>query len=1238
MGKINSVIGSLFGINANVAAFEVADATDINDENYNIRNVLSSNTKSNNTNGVENMDLSVDSSKTTTSNTSDSNVDGVSSEDIENLVGSMSQEEYDQYVEGVQDYYQQQEDLINETVFGEDGFNDILNNINTIYDKYDTDYAEIKQYYADDLTNEWYNNPNLYESGTTYDEFMNMSYTEKITFLDGKSETATGILNKEKEAVTMYDEKVAAECSDYGIYTMEELINSKDQLTETVATARESLQELENLKNSAEYDYLYFLDDFSNYEMKTEFTENELKELDDCFKVVGENGLEAYQYSEYVKTHPDVTLTEFALMVYQYDTNAICCDENGNSIMSKDVYDVTKISSVNTDFAKVYQYLLETDPEKASEYVDACKYEINDYQGQIEAQEFLETLYESNGDPIEAICNEFNITEQGLVDGLGTFGEGVYYSSEAIFTALGMEENRTQSVEEYKKTYILQSLMSTEDKLKYNLIYKDDDGNLHNSNTNSAIDYTVDYSGIWLDDNYEISQGIGNMAPSIVMNTVTPGFGLTALGISAGGNAYHGAMVDGSDYAASVFYGVCTGLSESVTEKMLGGIPGLSDTQVNSLSSYVKAVGKEGMQESFQECLDITTRCLVLDEELPTTVDGWKSLGAQVYKAGKYGAITAGIMNVPGLVFNSDSNKNSDNNVNSTNSNDTSGSSNGIPTEVVEELAETATETSTATDTEVEVENTTDIENTQTDEVEELDLSEEVTNESTKDIEKTTTEDTSANSENTSVDYEAITQQISEEGVTILNGKSGTEVIDIITYCQETGQIDLINEIMSYDNVNEQYFIDMTSTILESSLNYYENAAEYAQNASEFKTYRDHCEKHVQEVAIKALQACENIKTALESDPVNGFSSDIDPYECFVAGIWHDTGMAAGSDNVFGLNSYVDADNNIKAEVLHDNSNGALTRSNHSFNSAMYVLANSAEISAYGVDTNLVALLCFAHSKSNSGVSTLNSASDWSVCINKINEGVIEYNKQNPNSPITFSNTGGTDFIESLVASGVLDNTDYTEKVYTYTKKGITYTFNYKEYNINSDTLGKLASEAYALRLGDANTNNSNIGTNQAGQKIDFSSVSGDKNISFETTTVDKDGNTVNVSDHIGDAIKQEVPNLSIKVGDETINLEPIGAAFVLGEENIDFSSTTKDGVLVEKFSIKDPSDIPACTAFNIEERLGEVKTASKGGFETAIEIELDSTNISEAQKDVIYNYYDNFMKTKGYDYTITWK
>ena len=65
---------------------------------------------------------------------------------------------------------------------------------------------------------------------------------------------------------------------------------------------------------------------------------------------------------------------------------------------------------------------------------------------------------------------------------------------------------------------------------------------------------------------------------------------------------------------------------------------------------------------------------------------------------------------------------------------------------------------------------------------------------------------------------------------------------------------------------------------------------------------------------------------------------------------------------------------------------------------------------------------------------------------------------------------------------------------------------------------------------------------------------------------------------------------------------------------------------------------ITACTAFNIEERLGEVKTASKGGFETNIEIELDSTNVSEAQKDIIYNYYDNFMKTKGYDYTITWK
>ena len=96
---------------------------------------------------------------------------------------------------------------------------------------------------------------------------------------------------------------------------------------------------------------------------------------------------------------------------------------------------------------------------------------------------------------------------------------------------------------------------------------------------------------------------------------------------------------------------------------------------------------------------------------------------------------------------------------------------------------------------------------------------------------------------------------------------------------------------------------------------------------------------------------------------------------------------------------------------------------------------------------------------------------------------------------------------------------------------------------------------------------------------------------------------------------------------------------FILGEENINFSSNvTEDGFLIEKFEVKNPADIPACTVFNIDERLGEVNTAKKGGFQTVVEIELDSTNVAEDQKADIEKYYEEFIKSRGYSYEITWK
>ena len=96
-------------------------------------------------------------------------------------------------------------------------------------------------------------------------------------------------------------------------------------------------------------------------------------------------------------------------------------------------------------------------------------------------------------------------------------------------------------------------------------------------------------------------------------------------------------------------YGVFTGTSEAITERILGGLPGLSDVQVTSLATYAKACVSEGFQESFQGVMDAVYRASFMGEELPTTAEGWEEFGKDILKQGIYGAVTAGIMQSPAL-------------------------------------------------------------------------------------------------------------------------------------------------------------------------------------------------------------------------------------------------------------------------------------------------------------------------------------------------------------------------------------------------------------------------------------------------------------------------------------------------------------------------------------------------------------------------------------------------------------
>ena len=1081
-----------------------------------------------------------------------SSTEELTAEDIAAMEGSLSQEEYNQFVKGIENYYQEQADAVSDILYGEDSLEQKVKDTQQLYD-------EISDWVSVNCTG--------YETEEEYhklqEQAVELVYKERIEALAGVS--------------------TFAEFAEFRV----ELNNTYDQLKAT-------LKMVENLRDSAKYDYLLYSEDYINYQ-NHEITQADIDELSNYAKDSTLHWMEeagktqtTYDYKKYAEDHPGVTPADFVRIIEKAHPGSDYVLD-GVSTKLEDLKALIEVEDLYPDMVKKYSYFYSQSPEQAEQYLKDTRYELNNIKGQLKAKAFLDTLAEAGDDEDaidEAIYNEFGVHVKGVSDGLDTFFRGLGYSIESLFG----EENRVMDAEEYEKMYILQALMSKKDKEKLGLINEDGTA----TDPNAIIDFSKEYTGAFLSNNYEISQGIGNMLPSVILSTINPTLGSVALGISAYGNAYHGAMVGGADKINSVLYGLVTGTSEAISERILGGLPGLSDTSVTGLKSLANAMRKEANQEMFQGVFDSIFRAALLGEKLPSDWEGLKEYALDIGKQGLYGAITAGYMQLPSLtIFRI-----------KVNSFNTYMQENNISIEeyqkIIEELRNQHAELSTFTDDEIKV----------------MLLSEIYSTAINNKIEKA---------------------QTTEERIEILNNVPKSQIIEVFKKLSDNPE--LCNELMA--NVESPFMLNLTEQLLEPTLNYYESAAKMVADNGEtyknFLTYRNHCEGHVQEVAVKTMEAVQAIQQALAANGMEGFSGDVNLYECYIAALWHDTGMAAGAAGIPGLDSYYDSDGNVATQDLIENKNGDLTRSNHSFNSAMTVLMNADQIAALGVDPNIIAMLCFSHSKSNSGIGVLSSSSDWSLCISKIENAVQYYNSQNPNNPITFPN-GANSFVESLVISGILLNDECTDATTTVKGKEV----NYKEYNINPEKLAQLASEAFALRLGDANTNNRNLGTNQAGDVIDIDSFIGDLNNSFavEDATFD-DINALVVAEALGISLEEAKSKmaskeisffgtktgLTIEIGGETLDLSPGQLAFILGENNINFSTNVNDkGLLVEQFDIIDPTQVPASTLYNIVERLGELDTAAKGNFIAGVEIRLNGEGLTQEQKNEIENYYKNFI------------
>ena len=263
----------------------------------------------------------------------------------------------------------------------------------------------------------------------------------------------------------------------------------------------------------------------------------------------------------------------------------------------------------------------------------------------------------------------------------------------------------------------------------------------------------------------------------------------------------------------------------------------------------------------------------------------------------------------------------------------------------------------------------------------------------------------------------------------------------------------------------------------------YENARQSTKKVEmqQLYSYCDHTESHVLQVAFLTVNSLTKVNSVSKRSAA---ITEEQFAEMFYSGLFHDLGMAAGSFDTngnptnLGINmiaNYLKSEipmGELSPEIINSKEYKKLAkfvRENHTINSAMAILSNREYIQSIGLNPDRLALLCFSHSKSNSGVGKLDKVSDWSYSIQKINSAVTEMNK-------ALSKMGKAEIRFDTSSFGEFTN----EQILTFSgqkfaneedKKKI----NVKKFNFNPGVIDLLAVEGLSLRIGDAYVSKASI-------------------------------------------------------------------------------------------------------------------------------------------------------------------
>lgn len=341
---------------------------------------------------------------------------------------------------------------------------------------------------------------------------------------------------------------------------------------------------------------------------------------------------------------------------------------------------------------------------------------------------------------------------------------------------------------------------------------------------------------------------------------------------------------------------------------------------------------------------------------------------------------------------------------------------------------------------------------------------------------------------------------------------------------------------------------------------YYEAAVGVAMDSLDYgRNFTDHKKAHAEMVAEKSLEAGRAFQEAVALGTLGGgaeadriaFSGEIDLMVLECAALFHDTGMCGGG---YALNAepsqkraYERNAEGLYATHPEDPLDFPEIRTFHSLNSGLYVLVNRTGLLELGLtdaQVDVMAAMCVAHSKSNSGVRDLNSRADWTECFDRLDSVVFAWNQDHPEAPIAFRR-------ETLEA--------------------------------NDGLLSALATETLALRVGDVSRDSGPDAEVQTGEKVH----------------VDRD--TLNDQ---GGSIPAELEGAAITLGEASEPMEPEKSRQVhAGEQNISENHTfvNEAGRVTHEITVVDSCSAPRCTQQAVDDHLGEFYSARDGQFEVRI-------------------------------------